>query len=376
MYGDDFSGTAGAADSPPDSGRDGVEGLLSQVEAAEAALRDAARQGRPAPAGGHRDGARGDRAAWFDALIEADQKIEPRDWMPDSYRKTLIRQIAQHAHSEIIGMQPEGNWITRAPSLKRKAILLAKVQDEAGHGLYLYAAAETLGVSRDELVDLLLTGRQKYSSIFNYPTLTWADVGAIGWLVDGAAIVNQVPLCRCSYGPYARAMIRVCKEESFHQRQGFEILHTLAHGSPAQHTMAQDAIDRWWYPSLAMFGPPDGKSTHSERSMAWKIKRFSNDELRQRFVDMCVGQAEALGLQLPDPQLRWNERRRSYDFTQPDYAELMRVISGDGPCNRQRIEHRRRAHTDGAWVREAAAAHAAKRSARATAQRETRAVPA
>ncbi|MEO3815542.1 1,2-phenylacetyl-CoA epoxidase subunit PaaA [Plantactinospora sp. B24E8] len=339
-----------------------ADGLLDQVEAAEAALRAAAARGRPDVA----DGAATDTdpQAYFTGLIEADQKIEPRDWMPDAYRRTLIRQIAQHAHSEIIGMQPEGNWISRAPSLKRKAILLAKVQDEAGHGLYLYAAAETLGVTRDELVDLLLAGRQKYSSIFNYPTLSWADVGAIGWLVDGAAIVNQVPLCRCSYGPYARAMIRVCKEESFHQRQGYEILHTLAHGTPAQREMAQDAVDRWWYPSLAMFGPPDGDSTHSQQSMAWKIKRFSNDELRQRFVDMCVQQAEVLGLRIPDPDLRWNAERQAYDFTQPDYAELMRVISGDGPCNRQRAAHRRRAHTDGAWVREAAETYAAKQAAR------------
>jgi ring-1,2-phenylacetyl-CoA epoxidase subunit PaaA len=286
--------------------------------------------------------------------------------MPEHYRKTLVRQISQHAHSEIVGMLPEGNWITRAPSLKRKAILLAKVQDEAGHGLYLYAAAETLGVAREELASALLSGRQKYSSIFNYPTLSWADVGAIGWLVDGAAIVNQVPLCRCSYGPYARAMIRVCKEESFHQRQGFEILHTLAHGTEAQHAMAQDAVDRWWYPSLAMFGPPDTDSTHSAQSMAWKVKRFSNDELRQRFVDMCVQQASVLGLTLPDPDLRWNAERGHHDYTQPDYDELMRVISGNGPCNRQRLEHRRRAHEEGAWVREAAAAHAAKRAARPT----------
>ncbi|SCE65558.1 ring-1,2-phenylacetyl-CoA epoxidase subunit PaaA [Micromonospora viridifaciens] len=347
MYGNDFA--------PPEDGPGG--GLLGEVEAAEAALREAAaraRRGGPA--------ADEDLEAYFADVIAADQKIEPRDWMPEAYRKTLIRQIAQHAHSEIIGMQPEGNWISRAPSLKRKAILLAKVQDEAGHGLYLYAAAETLGVSRDELVELLLTGRQKYSSIFNYPTLTWADVGAIGWLVDGAAIVNQVPLCRCSYGPYARAMIRVCKEESFHQRQGYEILHTLAHGTPAQKAMAQDAVDRWWYPSLAMFGPPDTDSPHSAQSMAWKIKRFSNDELRQRFVDMCVQQAEILGLTLPDPDLRWNEQRQSYDYTQPDYGELMRVIKGDGPCNRQRMAHRRRAHDEGAWVREAAAAYAAKRA--------------
>ena len=250
----------------------------------------------------------------FDELLADDGRVEPRDWMPDAYRRTLIRQIAQHAHSEIIGMQPEGNWITRAPSLRRKAILMAKVQDEAGHGLYLYAAAETLGVDRDDLLDQLHTGRQKYSSIFNYPTLTWADVGAIGWLVDGAAIVNQVPLCRCSYGPYARAMVRVCKEESFHQRQGFEILHTLSHGTPAQHAMAQDAVDRWWWPSLMMFGPPDDDSPNSAQSMAWGIKRFSNDDLRQRFVDMTVPQAEVLGLTLPDPELRWNEERGHYDF--------------------------------------------------------------
>ncbi|MFG1776731.1 1,2-phenylacetyl-CoA epoxidase subunit PaaA [Micromonospora sp. NPDC049048] len=346
MYGNDFS----AEDAPGG-------GLLGEVEAAEAALREAAERGRRSGAPGPGE----DLEAYFAEVIDADQKIEPRDWMPEAYRRTLIRQIAQHAHSEIIGMQPEGNWISRAPSLKRKAILLAKVQDEAGHGLYLYAAAETLGISRDELVELLLNGRQKYSSIFNYPTLTWADVGAIGWLVDGAAIVNQVPLCRCSYGPYARAMIRVCKEESFHQRQGYEILHTLAHGTDAQKAMAQDALDRWWYPSLAMFGPPDTDSTHSAQSMAWKIKRFSNDELRQRFVDMCVQQAESLGLTIPDPDLRWNESRQSYDFTQPDYDELMRVIKGEGPCNRQRMEHRRRAHDDGAWVREAAAAYAAKR---------------
>ncbi|GAA4438473.1 1,2-phenylacetyl-CoA epoxidase subunit PaaA [Phytohabitans houttuyneae] len=331
-----------------------IPDLLGEVEAAEAALREAAARNTGAASG---------EAAYFDAVIQADQKIEPRDWMPDSYRKTLIRQIAQHAHSEIIGMQPEGNWISRAPSLKRKAILLAKVQDEAGHGLYLYAAAETLGISRDELVDLLLAGRQKYSSIFNYPTLTWADVGAIGWLVDGAAIVNQVPLCRCSYGPYARAMIRICKEESFHQRQGFEILHTLSHGTEGQHAMAQDAVDRWWYPSLAMFGPPDADSTHSAQSMAWKIKRFSNDDLRQRFVDMCVQQAGVLGLTLPDPDLRWNEQRQAHDYTQPDYDELMRVIKGDGPCNRQRMAHRRRAHDEGAWVREAAAAYAKKKAA-------------
>jgi ring-1,2-phenylacetyl-CoA epoxidase subunit PaaA len=296
----------------------------------------------------------------FDALIADDQRIEPRDWMPEAYRKTLIRQIAQHAHSEIIGMQPEGNWITRAPSLRRKSILLAKVQDEAGHGLYLYSAAETLGVDREELLDLLHAGRQKYSSIFNYPTLTWADMGAIGWLVDGAAIMNQVPLCRCSYGPYARAMVRICKEESFHQRQGFEILHTLSHGSPAQKAMAQDAVNRFWWPALMMFGPPDDQSTHSAQSTAWGIKRFGNDELRQRFVDMTVPQAEVLGLTLPDPELRWNADRGHYDFGAIDWTELHRVIRGDGPCNTQRMEHRRSAHEEGAWVREAAEAYAAK----------------
>ena len=355
-----------------------IGGLLDEVEAAESALRAAAeRRLTAAPDGSGVGGAQDDElASYFDAVIAADQKVEPRDWMPEGYRKGLIRQIAQHAHSEIIGMQPEGNWISRAPSLKRKAILLAKVQDEAGHGLYLYAAAETLGVTRDELVELLLSGRQKYSSIFNYPTLTWADMGAIGWLVDGAAIVNQVPLCRCSYGPYARAMIRICKEESFHQRQGYEILYTLAHGTPAQKAMAQDAVNRWWYPSLAMFGPPDTESTHSAQSMAWKIKRFSNDDLRQRFVDMCAQQVQALGLEVPDPDLRWNEERTAYDYTQPDYDELMRVIRGDGPCNRDRMAFRRRAHADGAWVREAAAAYAKKReavgaSARSVAKRST-----
>jgi ring-1,2-phenylacetyl-CoA epoxidase subunit PaaA len=345
VYGNDFTG--------PD---EGTAGLLDQVEHAERELRAAA--GRAGVAAGD------DLRAYFDAVIDADQKIEPRDWMPEEYRKGLIRQIAQHAHSEIIGMQPEGNWISRAPSLKRKAVLLAKVQDEAGHGLYLYAAAETLGVDREELVRLLLEGRQKYSSIFNYPTLSWADMGAIGWLVDGAAIVNQVPLCRCSYGPYARAMIRICKEESFHQRQGYELLHVLAHGTAQQRAMAQDAVDRWWYPSLAMFGPPDADSTHSAQSMRWKIKRFSNDELRQRFVDMCVGQAGALGLRLPDPELRWNAERGYHDYTRPDFDELMRVVSGDGPCNRQRAAHRRGAYSEGAWVREAATAYAAKRAGR------------
>jgi ring-1,2-phenylacetyl-CoA epoxidase subunit PaaA len=296
----------------------------------------------------------------FESLIAGDGRIEPRDWMPDSYRATLIRQIAQHAHSEIIGMQPEAEWITRAPSLRRKAILIAKVQDEAGHGLYLYSAAETLGVGRDELLDLLHTGKQKYSSIFNYPALTWADMGAIGWLVDGAAITNQIPLCRCSYGPYGRAMVRICKEESFHQRQGFELLSTLAHGTPEQHAMAQDAVDRWWWPSVMMFGPPDDQSTHSGQSMAWGIKRFTNDELRQRFVDMCVPQAEALGLTLPDPELRWNEERGHYDFGTPDWDEFFAVISGAGPCNDERMEVRRRAHEEGAWVREAALAYASK----------------
>jgi ring-1,2-phenylacetyl-CoA epoxidase subunit PaaA len=307
----------------------------------------------------------------FQAMIDADARIEPRDAMPEAYRKSLIRQIAQHAHSEIIGMQPEGNWISRAPSLRRKAILMAKVQDEAGHGLYLYAAAETLGADRAGLLDLLHTGRQKYSSIFNYPTLTWADMGAIGWLVDGAAIVNQVPLCRCSYGPYARAMVRVCKEESFHQRQGFEILNTLSHGTPAQHAMAQDAVDRWWWPSLMMFGPPDDESPNSAQSMAWGIKRFSNDDLRQRFVDMTAPQADVLGLKIPDPELRWNDERGQYDFGEIDFAELFEVIKGNGPCNKQRIDHRRRAHDEGAWVRDAANAYAAKRRARAEAAEVT-----
>jgi ring-1,2-phenylacetyl-CoA epoxidase subunit PaaA len=301
--------------------------------------------------------------AEFQLLIDADQRIEPRDWMPDGYRASLIRQMAQHAHSEIIGMQPEGNWITRAPSLRRKAILMAKVQDEAGHGLYLYCAAETLGVDRADLIDLLHAGRQKYSSIFNYPTLTWADVGAIGWLVDGAAITNQIPLCRCSYGPYARAMVRVCKEESFHQRQGFELLYALSHGNPEQHAMAQDAVNRWWWPSIEMLGPPDAESTHSAQSMAWGIKRFSNDELRQRFVDMVAPQAVVLDLTPPDPQLRWNQDRGHYDFGEPDFDELRRVVSGDGPCNRQRMAHHLKAHDDGAWVRDAAAAYAAKHTA-------------
>ena len=294
----------------------------------------------------------------FDRVIARQERVEPRDWMPEEYRRTLIRQIAQHAHSEIIGMQPEGNWITRAPSLRRKAILLAKVQDEAGHGLYLYSASETLGVSREELTRLLLSGKQKYSSIFNYPTLTYADVGAIGWLVDGAAICNQVPLCRTSYGPYGRAMIRICKEESFHQRQGYELLMTMMRGTDEQRAMVQDAVDRFWWPSLMMFGPPDTDSPHSAQSMAWGIKRHSNDELRQRFVDMTVPQAQALGVTLPDPALRWNEQRGHYDFGEPDWDEFRAVVSGDGPCNAQRLAHRQRAYDDGAWVREAALAFA------------------
>ncbi|MCO5994236.1 1,2-phenylacetyl-CoA epoxidase subunit PaaA [Actinoallomurus rhizosphaericola] len=297
----------------------------------------------------------------FEHTIERDQRIEPRDWMPDAYRATMIRQIAQHAHSEIIGMQPEGDWITRAPSLRRKAILLAKVQDEAGHGLYLYSAAETLGVDRADLTTRLIERRQKYSSIFNYPTLTYADVGVIGWLVDGAAICNQVPLCRSSYGPYARAMIRICKEESFHQRQGYELLMTMMRGTGAQRAMVQDAVDRWWWPSLMMFGPPDADSPNTAQSMAWKIKRHTNDELRQRFVDMTVPQAEALGVTLPDPDLRWNPERGHHDFGPIDWDEFKRVLRGDGPCNAERVARRRRAHEEGAWVREAAAAHAAKR---------------
>jgi ring-1,2-phenylacetyl-CoA epoxidase subunit PaaA len=301
----------------------------------------------------------------FEAVVGADGRIEPRDWMPEGYRRTLIRQIAQHAHSEIIGMQPEGNWLTRAPSLKRKGILMAKIQDEAGHGLYLYSAAETLGISRDELLDLLHQGKQRYSSIFNYPTLTWADMGAIGWLVDGAAITNQVPLCRCSYGPYARAMVRICKEESFHQRQGYEILYTLSHGTPEQHEMAQDAVNRWWWPSLVMFGPPDTNSPHSEQSMAWRIKRHSNDELRQKFIDMCVPQAEILGLTLPDPQLRWNAERGHYDSGAIDWDDFAAVLRGDGPCNRARMEQRITAHQEGAWVRDAAIAYARKQEQRA-----------
>jgi ring-1,2-phenylacetyl-CoA epoxidase subunit PaaA len=304
-------------------------------------------------------------AAAFDRTVAAEHRIEPRDWMPDGYRRTLIRQIAQHAHSEIIGMQPEGNWISRAPSLRRKAILLAKVQDEAGHGLYLYAAAETLGVERAELTEKLISGGQKYSSIFNYPTTTFADVGVIGWLVDGAAICNQVPLCRTSYGPYARAMIRICKEESFHQRQGYELLMTMMAGTAEQRRMVQDAVDRWWWPSLMMFGPPDAESANTEQSMAWRIKRNTNDELRQKFVDMTVPQAQRLGVTLPDPDLRWNDERGQHDFGEIDWTEFKQVLSGAGPCNAERIAHRRQAHEDGEWVREAAIAHAAKKGAAA-----------
>jgi ring-1,2-phenylacetyl-CoA epoxidase subunit PaaA len=303
----------------------------------------------------------------FEDVIAADQRVEPRDWMPEAYRRTLVRQIAQHAHSEIIGMQPEGNWILRAPSLRRKAILLAKVQDEAGHGMYLYAAAETLGVDRAELTEKLVSGRQKYSSIFNYPALSYADVGVIGWLVDGAAICNQVPLCRCSYGPYARAMIRVCKEESFHQRQGYELLLAMVNGTDAQREMVQESTNRFWWPSLMMFGPPDADSPNTSQSMAWGIKRHTNDELRQRFVDMTVPQAAALGITLPDPDLEYNGARGHWDFSEPDWSELKAVISGSGPCNAQRLAHRKRAHDDGAWVREAAAAYAAKQRGEARA---------
>jgi ring-1,2-phenylacetyl-CoA epoxidase subunit PaaA len=309
-----------------------------------------------------------DKLARFEARCAAEEKIEAKDWMPEAYRRTLVRQISQHAHSEIIGMQPEGNWITRAPSLKRKAVLLSKVQDEAGHGHYLYSAAETLGVSREELQEQLLSGKAKYSSIFNYPTLTWADMGAIGWLVDGAAIMNQIPLCRCSYGPYARAMIRICKEESFHQRQGFEIMHVLSKGSPAQKAMAQDALNRWWWPSVMMFGPSDAESQHSDQSTRWKIKRFSNDDLRQKFIDAMVPQAAFLGLTIPDKDLKLNEKTGHYEIGPIDWSEFRRVIAGDGPCNRQRLKVRREAHESGAWVRAAALAHAEKRRARQAAQ--------
>jgi ring-1,2-phenylacetyl-CoA epoxidase subunit PaaA len=302
-----------------------------------------------------------DREARFEARVSAEEKIEPNDWMPERYRRTLIRQIGQHAHSEIVGMLPEGNWITRAPSLKRKAALLAKVQDEGGHGLYLYAAAETLGVSREALVDQFLAGTAKYASIFNYPTLTWADIGAIGWLVDGAAIMNQIPLCRCSYGPYARAMLRICKEESFHQRQGYEIMVVLARGTPGQRAMAQDAVNRWWWPVLMMFGPSDQESRHSDASIAWKIKRFTNDELRQKFVDATVPQAHYLNLTIPDRSLKFNAATGHWEFGQIDWDEFKRVIAGSGPCNAERMRVRRAAHAEGAWVREAAVAFARKR---------------
>jgi len=305
----------------------------------------------------------------FDAAIDAGGFIEAKDWMPDHYRRTLVRQISQHAHSEIVGMLPEGNWVSRAPTLKRKAILLAKIQDEAGHGLYLYSAGETLGTSRDQMLDALHSGKAKYSSIFNYPTLTWADVGVIGWLVDGAAIMNQIPLCRCSYAPYARAMIRVCKEESFHQRQGFDALHVMMkQGTDAQRAMVQDATNRWWWPSLMMFGPPDDQSPNTAQSMRWGIKRLSNDELRQKFVDATVEQAKVLGVTLPDPDLKWNEARGHHDFGAIDWSEFWRVVGGDGPCNKERLATRVAAWDDGAWVREAALAHARKREARENAQ--------
>ncbi|MBB2998535.1 MULTISPECIES: 1,2-phenylacetyl-CoA epoxidase subunit PaaA [Paraburkholderia] len=301
----------------------------------------------------------------FDAIMAADGKIEPQDWMPDAYRKTLVRQISQHAHSEVVGMLPEGNWISRAPSLKRKAILLAKVQDEAGHGLYLYSAAETLGVSRDQLIDALHAGKAKYSSIFNYPTPTWADVGVIGWLVDGAAIMNQIPLCRCTYGPYARAMIRICKEESFHQRQGFDALLAMMQGTEAQRELVQQAVNRWWWPVLMMFGPSDADSVHSNQSAKWGIKRITNDDLRQKFVDATVEQAKVLGVTLPDADLKWNEARGHYDYGTIDWEEFWRVVNGDGPCNRERLGTRVKAHNEGAWVREAALAHAEKQRQRA-----------
>lgn len=306
--------------------------------------------------------------ARFQEKIDQEIKIEPKDWMPEKYRQTLIRQISQHAHSECVGMLPEANWITRAPSLRRKAILIAKVQDEAGHGLYLYSAAETLGISRDEMYDQLHTGKAKYSSIFNYPTLTWADMGAIGWLVDGAAIMNQVPLCRTSYGPYARAMVRICKEESFHQRQGYELLLHLSKGNEAQRRMCQDAINRWWWPSIMMFGPTDDASPNTQQSMKWKIKRFTNDELRQKFIDVCAEQVKFLGMTLPDPDLKWNEERGHYDFGTINWEEFWQVIGGNGPCNQQRLDTRRKAWEEGAWVREAAAAYAEKKKARTPVQ--------
>ncbi|MGI8522766.1 MAG: 1,2-phenylacetyl-CoA epoxidase subunit PaaA [Nocardioides sp.] len=316
---------------------------------------------------GPADGAREHDPEDFTRLLAEEGRVEPRDAMPEAYRKSLVRQIAQHAHSEIIGMQPEGNWITRAPSLRRKAVLLAKVQDEAGHGMYLYSAAETLGADRADMTGKLVAGRQKYSSIFNYPTLTYAEVGVIGWLVDGAAICNQVPLCRASYGPYARAMVRICKEESFHQRQGYELLLTMMRGSDTQRAMVQEAVDRFWWPSLMMFGPPDHRSPNTEQSMRWGIKRHTNDELRQRFVDMTVPQAAILGVTLPDPDLQWNEARGRHDFGEIDWSEFDAVLKGDGPCNTQRVQHRRTAHEDGEWVRDAATAYAAKSAARRTA---------
>ncbi|MDS9469267.1 1,2-phenylacetyl-CoA epoxidase subunit PaaA [Paracoccus sp. MBLB3053] len=300
----------------------------------------------------------------FQERIDRGEKIEPKEWMPEGYRKTLIRQIGQHAHSEIVGQLPEGNWITRAPTLERKAILLAKVQDEAGHGLYLYSAAETLGVSRDELLEALHAGKMKYSSIFNYPTLTWADIGAVGWLVDGAAIMNQVPLQRTSYGPYSRAMIRICKEESFHQRQGYDIMMKMASGTPEQKAMAQDALNRFWYPALMMFGPSDKDSVHSVQSMAWKIKMNTNDELRQKFVDQTVPQAKYLGLTVPDPNLKWNEEKGGHDFSEPDWSEFFAVIAGNGPCNEERLGARVKAWEDGAWFRDGLMAHAEKAAAR------------
>lgn len=315
--------------------------------------------GRPEDAG---------KLARFQAKVDAEEKIEPNDWMPEGYRRTLLRQISQHAHSEIIGMQPEGNWLTRAPSLKRKAALLAKIQDEGGHGLYLYSAAETLGQTREEMYDALHSGKAKYSSIFNYPTLTWADMGAIGWLVDGAAIMNQIPLCRCSFGPYARAMIRICKEESFHQRQGYEIMLTLCRGTQAQKDMAQDALNRFWWPSLMMFGPSDKDSMHTADTTKWKIKRFSNDELRQKFIDATVPQGLYLGLKFPDPDLKFNDATGHWEHGEIDWSEFKRVLAGDGPCNRQRMKVRKAAHANGAWVREAALAHAEKRRQRAAAK--------
>ena len=304
-----------------------------------------------------------DLLAVFQAKIDAEEKIEPKDWMPDGYRKNLIRQMSQHAHSEVIGMQPEGNWLTRAPSLERKAVLMAKIQDEAGHGLYLYSATETLNITREELVQALHDGRAKYASIFNYPALTWADIGAIGWLVDGAAIVNQTSLQRTSFGPYARAMVRICKEESFHQRQGYQIMLRLAQGSAQQKSLAQDALNRWWWPSLMMFGPHDAESAHSGQSMLWKIKRVSNDALRQKFVDQTVPQADYLQLSIPDPELSWNEQSGHYDFGQIDWDEFAEVVAGNGPCNRQRLRNHKQAHDEGAWVREAVAAYAAKQEA-------------